>query len=62
MYGYDNSKQVAYGMVSFKLMVGSGSSTMTCQIIEVESPHSMILGRPWLDSVGAISSTRHQCV
>ena len=29
------------------------------QVIKIDSPYSMLLGRPWLHAVGVVPSTLH---
>ncbi|KAK1276476.1 hypothetical protein QJS04_geneDACA020811 [Acorus gramineus] len=31
-------------------------------VMDIRSPHPLIVGRMWLDSIEAVSSTRHQCL
>ena len=45
-----------------KLAIGTGPMILmvNLQVIKVDSPYNMLLGRPWLHTIGAIASTLHQ--
>ena len=47
-----------------RLLVQTGSDVVEVDFIMVDafSPYTAIMGRPWLHSLGAISSTLHQIV
>ena len=45
-----------------KLAIGTGPMILmvNLQVIKVDSPYNMLLGRPWLHTAGAIASTLHR--
>ena len=35
---------------------------VTCQVLDLDLPYNILLGRPWIHGMQAVASTYHQCV
>ena len=47
------------GKIELMIEIGPRSFMVNFQVIKVDSPYNMLLGRPWLHIVGAVMSTLH---
>ena len=48
------------GKIKLIIEIGQRSFTVNFQLFKVDSPFNMLLGRPWLHEVGAVTSTFHR--
>ena len=46
--------------IELAIGVGSMSFMVNFQVIKVDSPYNLLLGRPWLHAAGAVASTLHR--
>ena len=59
---YDGSPRQIIGTLKVELYVGPQLFLMTFQVMDIHPSYSMLLGRPWIHAVGAITSSLHQCL
>ena len=57
---FDGILKEVQGEVELAIGVGPMFFTVNFQVIKVDSPYNMLLGRPWLHAVGAVASSLHQ--
>jgi len=50
------------GTIKVKLAVGPQVFLVTLQVLDIHPSYSMLLGRPWIHSTGAVTSSLHQCL
>ena len=48
------------GEIELTIGIGPMFFTVNFQVIKVDSPYNMLIGRPWLHTAGAITSNFHQ--
>ena len=48
------------GEIELMIEIGPRSFMVNFQVIKVDFPYNMLLGRPWLHTVGAVASTLHR--
>ena len=53
---------VPKGQIRLPVQVGSDVIEVNFIVVDAFSPYTAIVGRPWLHSLGAVSSTLHQKV
>jgi len=53
---------VPKGQIRLPVQTGTDVVEVDFIVVDVFSPHTAIMGRPWLHTLGAISSTLHQKV
>ena len=56
---FDGTRWEVQGKIELMIEVGPRSFMINFQVIKVESPYNMLLGRPWLHAASAIPSTLH---
>ena len=54
---FDDTLREVQGKIELAIGVGPMSFMVNFQVIKVDSPYNMLLGRPWLHTVGAVAST-----
>jgi len=59
---YDGSPRQVIGTIKVELAVGSQVFLVTLQVMDIHPSYSMLLGRPWIHSAGAVTSSLHQCL
>ncbi|KAF5933448.1 hypothetical protein HYC85_029619 [Camellia sinensis] len=59
---YDNTSREVMGTVKIQTKVGPGQHEVDFHVLEVPATFNLLLGRPWLHRVKAVSSTLHQMV
>ncbi|MQL70849.1 hypothetical protein Taro_003153 [Colocasia esculenta] len=59
---YDNSRRSCHGMVTVQAELGPLAITVDFYILDIDPMFKAILGRPWLEALGAVPSTAHQCL
>ncbi|KAF5932738.1 hypothetical protein HYC85_028909 [Camellia sinensis] len=57
---YDNTSREVMGTVKVQTKVGPGQHNVEFHILDVPATFNLLLGRPWLHQVKAVSSTLHQ--
>ena len=50
------------GQIKLPIQTGSDVVEVDFIVVDVFSPYTAIMGRPWLHTLGAVSSTLHQKV
>ena len=59
---YDNTSREVMGTVKIQTKVGLGQHEVDFHVLEVPATFNLLLGRPWLHQVKAVSSTLHLMV
>ncbi|MQL78799.1 hypothetical protein Taro_011245 [Colocasia esculenta] len=59
---YDNSRRSCHGMVTVQVELGPLAVTIDFYVLDIDPMFKAILGRPWLEALGAVPSTTHQCL
>ncbi|XP_073261622.1 uncharacterized protein [Populus alba] len=59
---YDGSSRPVVGSIEVELAVGPQVFLVTLQVMDIYPSYSMLLGRPWIHSAGAVTSSLHQCL
>lgn len=58
--GFDNTKkECIVGYVSMPIKVGGKIVHQKIYVFQVKLPYSLLLGRPWIHKIRAITSTLH---
>ena len=60
--GFNLKGQRAIDMVRVKLVVGELSTSSIFHVIEAKTSYKLLLGWPWINEHGIVSSTLHQCL
>ena len=56
---FDGTLKEVQGEIELAIGVGPMFFNVNFQVIKVDFPYNMLLGRPWLHTVGAVASTLH---
>ena len=56
---FDGTLKEVQGKIDLAIGVGPMSFMVNFQVIKVDSPYNMLIGRPWLHAMGAVASTLH---
>jgi len=59
---YDGSPKQVIRTIEVELAVGPQVFLVTFQVMDIHLSYNMLLGRPWIHSAGAITSSLHQCL
>ncbi|MQL89634.1 hypothetical protein Taro_022213 [Colocasia esculenta] len=59
---YNNSRRSCHGMVTVQAELGPLVVTVDFYVLDIDPMFKAILGRPWLESLGVVPSTAHQCL
>ncbi|XP_073261302.1 uncharacterized protein [Populus alba] len=59
---YDGSPRQVIGTIEVKLAVGPQVFLVTLQVMDIPPSYNMLLGRSWIHSAGAVTSSLHQCL
>ncbi|XP_073259781.1 uncharacterized protein [Populus alba] len=59
---YDGSPRPIIGTLEVELYVGPQMFLVTFQVMDIHPSYSMLLGRPWIHTAGAVTSSLHQCL
>ena len=62
LVSFEGKMVVPKGQIRLPVKAGTDVVEVDFIVIDVFSPYTTIMGRPWLHSLGAISSTLHQKV
>ncbi|PKI69352.1 hypothetical protein CRG98_010258 [Punica granatum] len=57
---FDGSRREVNGEIDLLIDVGPCSFNVTFQVLDIPNAFSLLLGRPWIHSTGAIPSSLHQ--
>jgi len=60
--GFDDSQMSTIGEISLCLQMGPTWFEVDIQVIDVPASYNLLLGRPWIHSIGVVASTLHQGV
>ncbi|KAF5933166.1 hypothetical protein HYC85_029337 [Camellia sinensis] len=60
IWAYDNTSREVMGTVQIRTKVGPGQHDIDFHVLDVPVTFNLLLGRPWLHQVKAVSSTLHQ--
>ncbi|XP_058744334.1 uncharacterized protein LOC131616905 [Vicia villosa] len=59
---FDGSQSLVFGEVDLPVVVGPHTFCINFQVMEIEPAYTCLLGRPWIHTAGAVTSTLHQKV
>ena len=62
LVSFEGKMVVPKGQIRLPVQTGSDVVEMDFIVVDAFSPYTAIMGRPWLHSLGAVSSTLHQKV
>ncbi|XP_058763854.1 uncharacterized protein LOC131637289 [Vicia villosa] len=57
---FDGSQSTVFGEVDLPIKIGPHTFYITFQVMDIEPAYTCLLGRPWIHSAGAVTSTLHQ--
>ncbi|PKI19716.1 hypothetical protein CRG98_049271, partial [Punica granatum] len=57
---FDGSCREVNGEIDLLIDVGPCSFSITFQVLDIANAFSLLLGRPWIHSAGAVPSSLHQ--
>ena len=57
---FDGTLRKVQGEIELTIGIGPMFFMVNFQVIKVDSPYNMLLGRPWLYTIGAVASTLHR--
>lgn len=57
---FDGSRRAVIWEVDLPINIGPTVFTITFQVMDIHPRYSCLLGRPWIHSTGAVTSTLHQ--
>lgn len=59
---YDDQEHVSQGIIALPIQVGPIIVDTTCQVLDLDLPYNILLGRPWIHALKFVALTYHQCV
>ena len=59
---YDGSPRPIIGTLEVVLYMGPQLFLVTFQVMDIHPSYSMLLGRPWINAAGVVTSSLHQCL
>lgn len=59
---YDDEKCSFQGIITLPIRVGRIILDTTCQVLDLELPYNILLGRTWIHALKVVPSTYHQCL
>jgi len=59
---YDGSPRQIIGTLEVELYVEPQMFLVAVQVMDIHPSYSMLLGRPWIHTAGAVTSPLHQCL
>ena len=62
LVSFEGKMVVTKGRIRLPVQVGTDVVEVDLIVVDTFSPYTAIMGRPWLHSLGAVSSTLHQKV
>ncbi|PKI49585.1 hypothetical protein CRG98_030022, partial [Punica granatum] len=60
VWAFDGSRREVNGEIDLLIDIGPCSFSITFQVLDIPNAFSLLLGRPWIYSAGAIPSSLHQ--
>ncbi|KAI5408849.1 hypothetical protein KIW84_054612 [Lathyrus oleraceus] len=57
---FDGSRKMVIGEVDLPVKIGLSDFQITFQVMDIHPDYSCLLGRPWIQEAGAVTSTLHQ--
>ena len=60
LVSFEDKMVVPRGQIRLPVQIGSDVVEVDFIVVDAFSPYTAIMGRPWLPSLGAVSSTLHQ--
>ena len=57
---FDGTRREVLGEIDLPVEVGSQVYNINFQVLRIDSPYNLLLGRPWLHTAGAVPSSLHQ--
>lgn len=57
---FDGSRRTLIGELDLPMKIGPHTFSITFFVMDIHPAYSCLLGRPWIHSVGAVTSTLHQ--
>ena len=57
---FDSTCRKVQGKIKLMIEISPRSFMVNIQVIKVDSPYNMLLGRPWLHATNAVTSTLYQ--
>ena len=60
LYGFDGSQAISTGIIAYPVLTDPYNVITHFYMVDLPSPHNIILGRPWLYMMKAVPSTYHQ--
>jgi len=62
LVSFDGKVVISKGQIRFPVQAGSEVVKVDFIVVDAYSPYTVIVARPWLHALGAVSSTLHQKV
>lgn len=59
---YDDAERPSKGIITLPIRLGPVIENTFLQVLDLDLPYNMILGRPWIHAMKAVPSTYHQCL
>ncbi|XP_070040090.1 uncharacterized protein [Nicotiana tomentosiformis] len=59
---FDGSQRAIIGEINLSLQMGPTWFDVEFQVLDISATYNLLLGRPWIHTVGAVDSTLHQAV
>ncbi|MQM06365.1 hypothetical protein Taro_039186 [Colocasia esculenta] len=59
---YDNSRRACHGIITLQAELGPLVMSVEFYVLNIDHTYKAILGSPWIESLGAVPSTAHQCL
>ena len=60
VHAFDGTRQEVRGEIDLPAQIGSHTYQVTFQVMDINLAYNCLLGRPWIYSMGVVSSTLHQ--
>lgn len=59
---YDYEECSSKGIIILPIKIGPASLDIAFQVLNLELPYNLLLGKPWIHSMKVVPSTYHQCL
>ncbi len=56
---FDGTRREVFGEIHLSAEIGPQAYNISFQVLRVDSPYNILLGRPWLHTAGAVPSSFH---
>uniref|UniRef100_A0A2N9GTH9 G-patch domain-containing protein n=1 Tax=Fagus sylvatica TaxID=28930 RepID=A0A2N9GTH9_FAGSY len=57
---FDGTLREVFGKIDLSVEIGPQAYNINFQVLRVDSPYNMLMGRPWLHTAGVVPSSFHQ--